>query len=129
MRRRTSLYWVLMAISCATVASGLIQVMAPSFILTHIHAQTTPTSNYFFRIIGMFMVLFGAMLIHALPSLRPQPVPIFWAAAQKFGAFFAVSIAVLHHVFSPLALAIAVFDLICGFLILNFWRQMSRSPF
>jgi len=57
MRRYLNL--LVIVISMATIASGLAQVVAPSFVLHFVGADITPATTQFFATIGMFMMLFG----------------------------------------------------------------------
>jgi hypothetical protein len=119
-------YWLIILICLATIVSGLVQVIAPQFVLALVGADRNLTSEHFFAIVGMFMTLFGGMLLQAMRSLSNQHVAIFWSALQKFGACAAVSIGVERHVFSVLALVIAAFDGLSGCLI--FWYWLKTRP-
>ena len=116
MKTKNWLYWILVLISVITAFSGLTQVIVPGFVLKIISAETTPTSMQLFATIGMFMVLFGGLFLHALLSSSHHPVAVLWASLQKFGAFCAVGLGVLNSIFSPLALFVAFFDLFSGIL-------------
>jgi len=48
MKERTWLYWVLLLICVATVVSGLVQLVAPAFVLGLVGGEATPTSKHFF---------------------------------------------------------------------------------
>jgi hypothetical protein len=115
---------LLLFIAVATIATGLTQALAPKFVLSFINGEATSTSAYFFRIIGMFMMLFGGVMWQALRARPEQPMPLFWAALQKLGAFAAVGIAVYCGLFSPLAWAVALFDLFTGVLALWYWNRI-----
>ena len=125
---RSWLYRVLLAIGAVTVLSGLGQAVRPDLVLGVVGGEATPASMHFFGIVGMFMVLFGGLLLHALLSPDPQPAAVLWAGLQKFGAAGAVGLGVLNGIFSPLALAVAGFDLLSGVLIL-LYRRMSRPSY
>lgn len=112
---------VLKAIAAITVASGLLQMVRPQWVLALVGGDIAPASNHFFGIVGMFMVLFGAMLWQALAAERPQPIPVFWCGLQKLGATAAVGLGVSRDLFSWLALGVAGFDLFSGILILLYW--------
>jgi hypothetical protein len=114
---------VLLAISALTVASGLGQLLKPDLVLGLVGGESTPASRHFFGIVGMFMVLFGAMLLHALLTAGNHSVAVLWAGAQKLGAAAAVGLGVAKGIFSPLALGVAGFDLLSGLLILAYRRQ------
>lgn len=115
---------LLLFIAVATMATGLTQIVAPSFVLAMVHSEATPTSAHFFAIVGMFMVLFGGLMWQALRARPEQPLPLFWAALQKLGAFAAVAIAVQRGLFSSLGWAIALFDLFTGVLALWYWNRI-----
>jgi hypothetical protein len=119
------LYRVLLVISVLTVGSGLSQLVRPDLVLRVVGGEITPASLHFFAIIGMFMVLFGAMLLQALVTAGDHSVAVLWAAVQKFGAAAAVAIGVLTGVFSALALGVAAFDLVSGVLIFAYLRESA----
>jgi hypothetical protein len=124
------LYGLLLIISVATVISGIVQMLVPSFILGLIGAEISPTTEQCFGIVGMFMTLFGGMLFQVLLA-RQLVQPVFlWAGLQKICAWAAVTIGVCRHIFSPLALAIACFDLLSGILILVYMKlaRQNGSP-
>jgi hypothetical protein len=128
MKSRNRLYWLLVSISAATVVSGLVQVVTPGFVLGLVGGDSTPTSRHFFGIVGMFMALFGSLLLQALLSPEHHPVSVFWAGLQKLGAFVAVGLGVQRGLFARIALAVAFFDLLSGILILAYWRSMRAAP-
>ncbi|WPP49054.1 patatin [Catalinimonas niigatensis] len=113
-------------ISIVTVISGLTQVIAPDLVLGFIGASVTATSMHFFAIVGMFMALFGGMMLHAVYSAYPNHVAILWAAFQKLGAFLAVGLGVFHDIFSLLALGVAFFDLFSGLLFLYYLKTLRH---
>jgi len=121
MKSKNRLYWALFGISVITIVSGLGQLVMPGFVLGLIGGESTNTTDHFFAIVGMFMFLFGGALLHALMSAVNHPVVVFWSGLQKFGAAMAVGLGVLNHVFSPLALLVAGFDLLSGVLIIAYW--------
>jgi len=127
MKTRGGLYWILVIIAILTVFSGIVQIVAPGFELRMLSAESTATSRHFFGIVGMFMTLFGAAMLHALLSPTDHPVVVFWASLQKFGAFCAVALGVGRGIFSMLALTVAFFDLISGTLGIWYWFRI-RTP-
>jgi predicted acylesterase/phospholipase RssA len=126
-RGERGLRWILAAISVATVVSGAVQLLVPGFELEFLRAESTPTSRHFFGIIGMFMVLFGGLLLHALVRPKENPAAFVWAGLQKLGACAAVGLGVARGIFSPLALGVAGFDLLSGLLILGYLGLLRRS--
>lgn len=105
------LSFIVLLISIVTILSGLTQVVAPGFVLGVIGAEVNATSAHFFGIVGMFMALFGALMIHNMYAVQTSPVTVFWCGMQKLGAFVAVSLGVFNGVFSVLAMGVAIFDL------------------
>ncbi|MTI23156.1 patatin [Fulvivirga sp. RKSG066] len=116
---------IVVSISLATIASGLFQAVAPTIVMNVISAEINPTAVHFFRIVGMFMFLFGGLLIHAVYSVTPQKPAILWAAFQKLGAFAAVSLGVFTGIFSVLAMGVALFDLFSGALFLYYYKKAT----
>lgn len=127
MRHRSLLYYLVMAIAAITLVSGLVQMVAPRFVLRMVGAQITPTSAYFFGIVGMFMLLFGGALLHEVFSTPSQPIIALWAALQKFGAVAAVILGVLRGIFSPLALLVSSFDLVSAVIIFAYWSRIRKA--
>ena len=117
---------VLLLIAAVTVVSGLIQLIAPGFVLGFIGGETSASGNHSFGIVGMFMVLFGGLLIHALLAEKPPPVAVLWCGLQKFGAAVAVTMGVMRDLFSWLAMGVGLFDLLSGVLILIFWFRLRK---
>ena len=110
-----------LAVAALTFFSGLIQMLAPSFVLNLVGGTVSPSASHFFAIIGMFMLLFGGLMLHGV--FVHSHVVVFWAGLQKLGAAIAVYIGVQHGLFSWLALLIAAFDL-CSALL--YWYYMSK---
>lgn len=119
------LYKSILLIAIVTMLSGLGQVFSASTVLNLVGASVDKTSSHFFAIVGMFMFLFGAVLLQGLRSESGGSVPVFWSGMQKFGAAIAVGLGVYHSVFSGLALGVAMFDLFSGILILAYWRKLA----
>lgn len=124
---RHTLGVLVLLIAGVTVLSGFVQLVCPGFVLSFVQGEATPTSAHFFRIIGMFMVLFGGLL---LQSYRLEPsssrIPLFWCMLQKLGAAGAVGWAVAAHLLSPLSLAIAAFDFVSAVLIHLYGRAGTQ---
>ena len=108
---------VLVFIAWATVVSGLVQLFWPGFILTLVGGDQAPSSRHFFGIVGMFMVLFGGALAQGLRAAPVDRIVLFWAGLQKLGAAVAVGLGVERHLFAPIALGVAGFDLLSGILV------------
>jgi hypothetical protein len=112
-------------IAFVTLLSGLVQLVHPSFVLTFIgKAEVRPESAHFFAIIGMFMALFGGMVLHAVYGSISNKQIILWSSLQKFGAFAAVTVGVFKGLFSFLALGVAIFDLFSGIVFLLYLRSL-----
>lgn len=127
MKKKDWLYWLLLLIAASTFLTGGVQAIAPAFILRLLSAETTTTSQHFFAIVGMFMVLFGGATLHALLSFKHHPVVILWSSFQKFGASVAVALGVQRGVFASLALVVAVIDFGSGVLALWYWSRIRRE--
>lgn len=113
-------------ISIATIISGLVQLVVPGFVLNFIGASITPTTSHFFSIIGMFMTLFGGLMLHAVYSPQPQRPAILWSAFQKLGAFAAVGLGIFTGIFAPIAAGVALFDLFSGLLFLYYLKKAAK---
>ena len=117
---------IVILISAATILSGMTQLVMPRFVMGVIGAEITETSAHFFAIVGMFMALFGGLMIHALYSAIPQRPAILWCAFQKLGAFIVVGLGILNGIFAPIAMGVALFDLFSG-LIFLYYLKLSRN--
>lgn len=120
------MYRVILLISVLTIASGLGQVFFPRFVLHVMNGDATATSAHFFGIIGMFMVLFGGLLLQSLLTAGNNSTAVLWAGLQKFGAAGAVGLAVARGILSPLALGVAAFDLFSGVLIMMYRARVKK---
>lgn len=117
---------VVALIAAVTIVSGLVQLVAPGFVLGVIDAESTDSTRHFFAIVGMFMAIVGGLLLHVLWTATDERTVLLWAAVQKFGAFAAVGIGVGRGVFGSLALLIAAFDLLSSALLVWLWIRMRR---
>jgi len=114
-------------IAVITIFSGSAQMLMPQLILAIIGGDISPGGNYSFGIIGMFMVLFGGLCIHALSTETQEPVAILWCSLQKLGAAIAVTLAVCQHLFSWLALLVSSFDFLSFVLMYIFWYRIKNN--
>ena len=126
MKLRSLLCYVVAAIAAITVVSGLVQMLAPHFVLRMIGGEITPASAHFFGIVGMFMLLFGGALLHEVLSTPAQPIVALWAAFQKVGAVGGVVLGVFKGIFSPLALLVSGFDLVSALIIFAYWSRIRK---
>lgn len=118
---------IILAIALITMVSGLVQLISPALILNMVGAETTAATQHFFAIIGMFMLLFGGLLVHALYSIQSNHAAILWGALQKAGASLAVFIGIYHHLFSGIAALVAIFDGVSCLMLLVYYRHI-RLP-
>ena len=117
---------IIILISLATVFSGFTQIIAPAFVLQFIGGEISATTLQLFATIGMFMTLFGGLMLHAVYSPQPQKIVILWSAFQKFGAFVAVSLGVMNGLFEPIAYGVAFFDLFSALLFLYYLKLQGK---
>lgn len=114
---------MVVVISLATIFSGLLQIVMPSFVLELIGAETSPLSVHLFAIVGMFMSLFGGLMLHTVYSTKTSPEAVLWCALQKLGAFVAVSVGVIKGLFAFIAIGVALFDLFSGILFIYYLKN------
>jgi len=123
--KRAPLTTLLLVIAVATVVSGAVQMVRPSFVLGLVGGPESPASDTFFGIIGMFMILFGGL---GFQGLRAQePLALRWAALQKLGAALAVGLGFQRGLFAPVALLVAGFDLATAVLFFVQLRQLAKG--
>jgi hypothetical protein len=110
-----------------TVASGGVQLLFTGWELELLQAESTPAARHFFAIVGMFMVLFGGLLLHGLQRPAARRVALTWATLQKVGASAAVGLGVLTAVFSSLALLVAAFDLLSAAVLVAYMWMVENA--
>jgi len=115
-----------LAIAIITIISGLMQLISPSSVLGMVGVEITPTTQQLFATIGMFMIMFGALMVHAIYSIAQNGAAVLWSALQKIGASIAVFIGIFHHLFSPLAALVASFDFFSFILLIIYYRNISK---
>lgn len=103
---------ILLLIALITIFSGLGQIVMPATILHFIGGDISAANQHSFGIIGMFMVLFGGMVLHTFYEPNTSKTVLIWAALQKLGAGIAVILAIQKGLFNSLAYAVAIFDLL-----------------
>jgi hypothetical protein len=113
---------IISLIAVLTIVSGVVQMIWPGCVLRIIGGSLNLANQHSFGIVGMFMVLFGALTLHGLMT-HSSPA-LLWASIQKLGAFVAVALGVYEGLFSSLAMAVALFDLLSFVVIFIFWRKM-----
>ena len=114
-------------ISFITVASGLMQLGFPAFVLKNVGIEGTATNTQLFATIGMFMIMFGGLVIHGVYSPYQNKVIILWASFQKLGASIAVGIGILHHIFNFASGGVALFDLCSGIIFLYYYQCLKAD--
>ncbi|WP_172170439.1 hypothetical protein [Paraburkholderia elongata] len=110
-------------IALLTVLTGAAQIAAPAPLLRLIGVEPTASAAQLFATVGMFMVLFGAALLHAQTRPQALPVLLLWIALQKIGASLMVAWGVSKGVFAPVALLVATFDFASGLLFFDLRRR------
>jgi O-antigen/teichoic acid export membrane protein len=118
---------VVAAIAAVTVLSGAGQLLLPGTVLDLLGAESTATTRQLFAIVGMFMAVVGAVTLQALLSEPTPTYVVLWCAVQKLGAFVAVTVGVLRDLFSWVAVAVALFDLLTAVLAALLWQRL-RLP-
>ena len=120
--RSVGLYRLTMAVGAVTVGAGLVQLVAPGLVLRLLDAESTVATRQLFAIVGMFMAVVGAALLHGLLRAdRERGVILLWSGVQKVGAATLVTLAVASHVFSGLGLTLALNDFASSLII--FWYR------
>lgn len=118
---------MLLLIALTTLFSGAMQAVAPAFVLGFVGAAIDDTTCQFFATIGMFMFLFGGMMVHALYHEDSNRAAIVWSALQKLGASVAVSIGIFKGVFEPIAGLVAAFDFVSAILFFIYLKSLNQN--
>ncbi len=127
MNKNQILLKIVFFIGVITIVSGFSQMVKPDLVLSIIGGDQSPGGNHSFAIIGMFMVLFGGLLVHALSTETQAPTAVLWCTIQKLGAAIAVGVGYSKGLFSFLALAVAGFDLLSFFVMFAFWLSIKDN--
>jgi hypothetical protein len=109
-----------------TVATGAAQIAVPAFLLPLLKAEASATAAHLFATVGVFMVVFGGAVLHALSLQASLAVVLLWAGLQKLGAAAMVALAVSRGVFAPVALLVAAFDFASSLLFFDLRRRSAR---
>ncbi|HVQ09058.1 MAG TPA: hypothetical protein VMS43_11560 [Allosphingosinicella sp.] len=117
---------LLILTAVSTVISGLVQMVAPGFVLGIIGADASAPSQHLFRTVGMFMLITGAMFLQALLSQSKESSIPLWIGVQKLAAAALVGWGVYAGLFGGLALGVAAFDLLTGILAFIFLARLSK---
>jgi uncharacterized protein YjeT (DUF2065 family) len=123
---RDRFWWTLYCIGAITVFSGVVQSLAPETLLQVLSPDVTLVSKHFLRITGALTASFGALLMHALVRHDAQHVAFLWTGIQKILTAAAVGLAIQDRIFSSLALAAAIFDLVAGVMIVAYWYWIKQ---
>jgi len=118
---------IVVIISVLTIVSGLTQMVMPQMVLKIIGAEISDISKHLFGIVGMFMALFGSLMLHTVYQTHTSRTAVFWCAMQKLGAFVAVSLGVYNSLFSWTAMGVAIFDLLSGILFLYYIKILKQE--
>jgi len=118
---------LVLIISVVTIVSGAVQIFSPAFVLSSIHGVIIPATNHEFAMIGMFMVLFGGIMLHSLYSVNTDSVIVLWSGLQKLGASAAVFLAIRKNLFAPVAAFVAGFDLLSSLIFFYYYRLMKKN--
>ena len=117
---------VLIVIAAVTVVTGLAQLAVPDWALGFIAADPSPLGAHFFRTVGMFMVITGAMFLQSLRAGSTEGLIPFWIGVQKLAASLLVGWAVVRGLLASIAYAVAAFDAATAVLTFAFWRRLPR---
>jgi hypothetical protein len=114
------------AVAWLTLGSGALQAVVPRLTLDRLSPHPDSLGTHMFATVGMFMTVSGGVLAATLrlPAAY-RKAPLAWCAAQKIGAAVAVGIGVRRKILSPMALAVASFDLASGLIAIDYRRRSA----
>lgn len=114
-------------VSIFTLATGLGQLILPEMMLENVGVTVVGSVPGYFSVIGMYMALFAALILHAVYDARPNPIPVLWGAIQKIGVAIAIFVGVVVGEFSLPAVGIAGFDSFCALVYILYWKKQKRA--
>ncbi|MDQ3980295.1 MAG: hypothetical protein M3314_12195 [Actinomycetota bacterium] len=126
--RRSVPFRLTVTVAAVTIGAGLVQLMAPGFVLGLLNGESTTSTRQLFAIVGMFMAVVGGVLLHGLMTHGERQVILLWAGVQKAAAGFLVTHAVTNDVVSGLALVVALNDLVSSGLIFWYRSTLRNAP-
>src|SRR5215831_18957582 len=89
-------------IAWITILTGATQLGWPQGVLPLLGVPASAAAEQLFGTIGVFMMLFGALVLHAQARPEALSVVLLWAALQKIAASLLVGWGVQRGVFAPL---------------------------
>ena len=110
-------------IAILTIATGAAQIAIPNHLLPLLAIDPTALGAHLLATVGMFMMLFGGLVLHARKAPDRARFALLWGGLQKFGAAIFVAWGVSRGVLVPLALAVAAFDFLSALLFLDLRRR------
>ncbi len=110
-------------VGALTAFFGLLVLAFPKTMLDLLDADKPDPSSYLFGIVGVFILLFGGLLIDAARRANPPPVALFWCVLQKCASVLVLLIALITGVFGALALLVAAFDIAGALVVYGLWRR------
>ncbi len=114
-------------VSLFTLATGVGQLILPEMMLENVGVTANGSLCGYFSVIGMYMALFAALILHAVYDARPNPIPLLWGAIQKAGVAIAICIGVAVGEFSISTVGIAGFDFFCALIYFLYWKNQKRT--
>ena len=111
------------AVGALTAVSGLLVLAFPITMLHLLDADTPDPTPFVFGVVGLFMLLFGGLLVDTARRPEPAPVALFWCFLQKVGAAVAMLAAFVTDVFGWLALLVVVVDAVSALIVYGLWRR------
>lgn len=124
-------YWrSLLAIGVVTFLLGAAQIAFPRMVRELLAAGPSEMPDLLFFVSGVSFCLFGAMLINALRVDSPQYVAVLWAGLFHLSVAVLVGVGVRNAYIAVQALAVAVFSLCAGAMIIAYWfwiKQMAQE--
>ena len=113
-------------IAVITIFTGASQMVIPKLLLPLLGVEPSEAAAQLFATVGMFMVLFGAAVLHALQRHESAQVVLLWSGWQKIGAAILVSWGVNTGVFAQMTLWVAGFDFVSGLLFFKLRRSLPK---
>jgi hypothetical protein len=124
---RDRFWWALVIVGVVTIASGLLQLLAPSLVLSLAVVEASSLSLHLVASLGMLVTMFGGMFLFAIADEHPQHVAVLWAGIQKLGTAVAIGLGVQHATYSAPVAAFALFDLVSGVMIIGYWYSVRQQ--
>lgn len=120
---RNWMRWLLIIIAAITLLSAGGQFLAPGLALAFMGLGADNATVYLFRLLSLFVALFGGALLQTAVTSRFEPAVLLWAGLQKLLSAAAMLLGVTSGLLASQILLVAGYDFAAGLYVLWLSRR------